>query len=293
MAMESKKEIYDLIPAQYYPKTILMKRDSDRKYLSEVIANSGIRYPAIVKPDIGMKAFAVDKVSNESELIDYSKKIARDFLVQELIQYPKEVGIFYVKLPGDKDGVITGIVSKEFMSVKGNGKDTIIQLITANPRSYFQLKRLKLKYGEDLNRVLQSGDEFILVPYGSHTMGAKFIDFSEKINTSLQKTMNDICKQIDGFYFGRLDIRYNTFDELIRGENFSIIEINGAGSEPTHIYDPRHSVLFAWKEIIRHWNLLYKVSRLNKNRGVAYLSYNEGKEMLRANSIMEAHLKLI
>ena len=46
------------------------------------------------------------------------------------------------------------------------------------------------------------------------------------------------------YYSGRLDIRYNTLDELKPGNNFSIIELNGAGSEPTHIYDPTHFVFF-------------------------------------------------
>jgi hypothetical protein len=45
-----------------------------------------------------------------------------------------------------------------------------------------------------------------------------------------------------GFYFGRLDVMYNTVEELEQGINFSIVELNGAASEPTHIYDPKHSL---------------------------------------------------
>ena len=91
-----------------------------------------------------------------------------------------------------------------------------------------------------------------------------------------------MCQQIPEFYFGRLDIRYNTWEELCRGENFSIIELNGAGSEPTHIYDPAHSIFFAWTEIIRHLTLLYRIGKANRlSGGVKYMGYREGIDILR------------
>jgi hypothetical protein len=88
-----------------------------------------------------------------------------------------------------------------------------------------------------------------------------------------------------GFYFGRLDIRFNNWDELCAGRNFSVIELNGAGSEPAHIYDPKHSIFFGWKEIIRHLNLLYHISRENKQmKKVSYLSLKEGVNLFRENA---------
>jgi hypothetical protein len=90
-----------------------------------------------------------------------------------------------------------------------------------------------------------------------------------------------------------LDILHTSLEELSIGENFSIIEINGAGSEPTHIYDPKHSLFFAWHEIIRHWKMLYEVSRINKKNGHVYLSYKDGTAMLRANDKLEVRLKMM
>ena len=90
-----------------------------------------------------------------------------------------------------------------------------------------------------------------------------------------------VCKQIPDFYFGRLDIRYKSWEELKKGANFIIIEVNGAGAEPTHMYDPKHSLFYAWKEILRHWRILYKISTANHSNGVPYLSYKEGVAMLR------------
>jgi len=293
MFMESKKEIYDLIPSQYIPKTLLVEKDTDLNSVVSKASRLGIHFPMIVKPDIGLKSFAVERLKNKLELQLYIDKIFGNFLIQELIEFPNEIGIFYVRLPYEKKGKITGIVSKEFLSVTGNGIHSILQLINQSPRSSFQLVLLKRKFGDLLNTILAKGEKFILVPYGSHTRGSKFTDVSHELNEKLSNTINSICTQIPGFYFGRLDILYSSFEELENRKNFSIIEINGAGSEPTHIYDPKHSLFFAWNEIIRHWKYLYQVSTINNKKGYHYLSFRDGREMLRANSQLEAQLKLI
>lgn len=293
MAMESKKEIYDIIPSQHIPKTILVAKKTPLNKVLARVSEQKIDFPLIAKPDIGMKAFGVSKIENKAELQDYIDGISHDFLIQELIQYPNEAGVFYVRYPGEERGRITGIVSKEFLSVTGDGETTILQLIKKNPRSHFQLKSLRKKYGARLLEVLKKNETFILVPYGSHTRGAKFIDDSHKITEELYNTIHDICVQVPDFHYGRLDILLSSVEELAKGKNFSIIEINGAGSEPTHIYDPKHSLFFAWKEIIRHWKMLYEISAINKKKGHKYLSFKDGRAMLRENSKLEEQLKTI
>ncbi len=294
MAMESKKEIYDMIPEEYIPKTVLIEKetvttDSVEKLLSEM----NLQYPLIAKPDIGMKAFGVDKIKSKSDLESYINRTPEDFLIQEFIAYPDEVGIFYVRVPGEEKGKITGIVAKEFLSVTGDDRSSILQLIKQNPRSHLQLKALVKKFGNKLDTVLKDGEEFILVPYGSHTRGAKFIDRSNRNNKDLENLIDGICTQIPEFYYGRLDVLYADFDGLSKGNDFKIIEINGAGGEATHIYDPKHSLFFAWKEIFKHWNYLCKISIINHKRGYPYLSFKDGRAMLKANSLLEEQLKLV
>ncbi|WP_394975131.1 D-alanine--D-alanine ligase [uncultured Croceitalea sp.] len=294
MAMESKNDIYNIIPDEYIPKTILINKETaDINRIEKQLMNKAITYPLIAKPDIGMKAFGVDKIYNNKDLQAYVSRTPEDFLIQELIPYPNEVGIFYVRIPGEEKGRITGIVGKEFLSVMGDGTSSILQMIKANPRSHIQLKALTEKFGDKLNEVLEKGEQFILVPYGSHTRGARFIDKSSAINDELEQLIDTICQQIPEFYYGRLDVLYSSFDELSKGEHFKIIEINGAGGEPTHIYDSGHSLFYAWREISKHWNYLYKVSAINHKRGYPYLSFKDGRAMLRANSLLEEQLKLV
>jgi hypothetical protein len=191
------------------------------------------------------------------------------------------VGIFYYRYPGDPTGKLSGIVRKEFLHVTGDGRSSITNLLRKDKRAILQMKSLEKMYGPDLDKVLPEGERLELVPYGNHARGAKFLDDSHLIDEELTHVIDGICRQIPEFYFGRLDIRYRDWDELRQGQHFIIIEVNGAGSEPTHIYDPAHSLFFAWKEIVRHWIILARISRHNHRRGFPYLSTREGIQMFR------------
>ena len=273
---ESKKEIYDIIPPQYYPKTILISKNSEFKEVKSNLVLSEISFPCIAKPDIGLRGSAVSKIANEDELEQYSQKANFDYLIQDLIPFENEVGIFYVRFPHEKQGKLTGIVAKEFLIVQGDGASTIEELILVNPRYALQLQPLQREYGKRLKTILPFGEKKNLVPFGNHARGAKFIDVSNLISEKLTNVLNEICLQIPEFYFGRLDVMYKNWEDLENGKNFQLVEINGSGSEPTHIYDPKHSLLFAWKELARHITYMYQISVANNKRGFAYLSRQEG-----------------
>ena len=289
--MESKKEIYDLIPFEYYPPTFFFKVSTSPKEIIELTRKRNLKYPLVGKPDIGMKGMMVKKLENENDIIAYASASKVDFLIQEYIPYENEVGIFYYRYPNEAKGHISGIVKKEFLSVKGDGACTVEQLLLKNKRAVLQLPTLKLKEKDKMNMILKKDEELIMVPYGNHVRGAKFLDDSNMIDAELTKTIDGICKHINGFYYGRLDIRYNTWEELRQGKNFSIIELNGSGSEPTHIYDPKHSIFWAWNEIIKHLNILYRVSKLNHQlQKTPYMSTKMGLDMFKENS---EYLKLL
>ncbi len=274
--MESKKEIYDLIPQKYYPKTTLIKHKTSFEEVLIAKEKSNIPFPLIVKPDIGLRGSAVKKIKSVDELNEYNKNANFDYLVQDLIPFPNEIGVFYVRFPNQEKGKITGIVAKEFMIVTGDGKLTIKELIKQNPRFEMQLTTLEKEYKNKLDEVLVKDEKLNLVPFGNHCRGSKFVDASYLISDKLTNVINEMCLQIDGFYFGRMDLMYNSIAELEEGKNFQVVEINGAASEPTHIYDPKHSIFFAWKELARHITYMYKISVENNKKGVPFLTHKQG-----------------
>lgn len=285
--MESKKKIYDLIPQQYYPKTRLVKAGTPIDAVLKATTEANIAFPLIVKPDIGLRGSAVKKIHNADELGYYSERADFDYLVQDLIPYANEIGVFYVRYPHEKQGRITGIVAKEFLVVNGDGVSTIAQLLKKDPRHEMQHKALYREYGQKLDAILPKGELANLVPYGNHIRGAKFIDCSHWITPKLTQVINEMCVQVNGFYFGRLDLMYHNLADLEEGKNFAVVELNGAASEPTHIYDPKHSLFFGWKELLRHIRYMYQISVANHKLGYPYLTHKVGMQQYRLSRLHE------
>ena len=260
---DSKMETYKLLPENYYPKTIKINKGCN--YNFQLLINEfHLSFPLILKPDIGCRGMNVELVSSITEIEKYKGINNFDFLIQEYVDLPNEIGLFYIRMPDKENGIISGITIKNFITIKGNGTDTIEQLLKKNKRHEMQIMRLKEKI--NLSEVLEQNKTRCLVPYGNHSRGTEFLDGSKLTTQNLQTTFDEILSRLGGFYYGRLDIRFNNFEDLEQGKNFSVIEVNGAKSEPTHIYDPKHTFLYAQKEIFRHQNFIYEIVKANLKR---------------------------
>lgn len=260
---DSKYEIYKLLPPGTYPKTILI-RPNVKLNPDELIKEYNLHLPLIAKPDVGLRGIGVQKITNVEEWDSYHKASKQNYLIQEFIEFPNEIGLFYYRLPNSENSKISGITIKKFLSVTGNGNDTIEKLLKENPRFAIQIPTLIKSI--NLNEILKTGESRLLVPYGNHNRGTEFLDGKKYITEKMQETFNEILKKAEGFYFGRLDIRYNTFKELEQGLNFSIIELNGVKSEPTHIYDPKYSFWKGQLEIFRHQKIMKKIIKEKYSR---------------------------
>jgi hypothetical protein len=292
--MDSKMAIYELMPVGSYPRCALIdpKQNLNAKEVEQEMVLLDLNYPIILKPDIGFKGLGVALVKNKAELEIEISRQKWPYLIQEYFPYDKEIGIFYVKLPGQEKARITGMVQKYFLSLTGDGKSTIGDLIDANPRSRMQYKSLLKEWGAaSFKEVLLEGVEKVLVPFGSHSRGAMFLDASALVDEALVERIQKISDQVEGFFYGRLDILYRDWESFSQGENFTIVEINGAGSEPTHIFDPRHSLWFAWKETIYHGRMMYTIARQNKKLGHSYMSHKDGRAMMKQHRALEQYLE--
>jgi len=285
--MESKRDVYDLLPAHFYPATILFQPGTPIAEIVSSMSGEGIAFPLIAKPDIGERGLGVKKINSDFELEAYVSNMPVPYLIQKFIPYEHEAGIFYCKLPGMDKGYISGIVSKEQVAVVGDGISTLAMLVLENDRYLLQWAQIKAMHAELLDTIPEAGKKIILVPYGNHCRGSKFTDHTYRANEKLSTAIDRICSTIPEFYYGRLDILFKSWEALERGEDLSIIEVNGSGSEPTHIYDPAHSIFFAWSEIMKHWKVLYAICKANNKNGVRYITLAEGNKERRSFRVID------
>lgn len=263
---ESKHKTSQLIPDKYLPRTVFHKASSEIRTTLLEVKKSNITYPLIAKPDIGFRGLLVKKIASEAKLKEYLEKYPIDIIIQEFLTEENECGIFYHRLPGDVKGKITSVTLKEFLHVVGDGKQTLDALIKNDKRAKIYYSILKDTIPIPLNTILNKGKRIKLSDIGNHSKGTQFINGNHLINAKLEATLNILNQQIDGWYYGRLDVKYNSIEDLEKGD-FKILELNGILAEPTHMYDANTSnYLKALKEMRVHWKQLYKIARINHDK---------------------------
>ena len=105
-----------------------------------------------------------------------------------------------------------------------------------------------------------------LVEAGNHCQGCIFRDGNHLLSEALCNRLDEISRRIPGFFIGRYDIRYASDEDLAAGR-FTIIELNGAASEATNIYDERNSLFSAYRTLYKQWDLVFRIGRANRDRG--------------------------
>jgi len=278
---EAKKEMYDQLPSNLYPESIYIKSETDFKMVRGALLKSNILYPFIVKPEIGMQGILFRKIEKEEELIAYHHHIPADYIIQKFVDLPLEFSVFHIRYPNETKGKVTGFILKENMFVEGNGVDTLLQLINQHPKAQDRIEEMTHKHGRNFEKVLPKGEKYTLSIAGNHNRGARFVNLHKQIDQQLHDVFDNISNQAKTFYFGRYDLKCTSIEDLKAGKNFSILEFNGAGAEPNHIYDCGMSYSDALKEVARHWNDLYEIGKINKQSGIAYWSFIKGRRHLR------------
>lgn len=273
---ESKYDVLCKVPSQYTPKSALVQAPSTKKEILSTIRKHDFQFPLIFKPDIGERGFMVERINSESEIDNYLQRMKFDFIIQDLVDLPLEYGVFYTRFPNRERGVVTSIVMKEMLTVTGNGTSTLQHLILEKDRAKLQWPKLKITHRDRLSDVLKEGETIELVSIGNHCLGTKFLDGSHLINERLSETFDTISKQVDGFYFGRFDLRCASIEDLYSG-NVKIMELNGCGAEPAHIYNPGYPITRALAVMFMHWKNIFTISRENARRGIPYTSFKDAR----------------
>ncbi len=290
---EGKKEMYEQLPPGSYPCTIFIQPGIAFEKVLQQIKEAGFTFPFIVKPDVGMEGILFKIIRSEQQLQQYHSNMPAEYLVQELVTYPGEYSIFYYRHPANTKGTITGFLKKTPMEVVGDGKSTLIQLIIQHPKARYRLKEMQLRHSNFLNTIVGTGEQYFLSYAANLNRGASFESLPHEIDSQLLELFDTLNLYSKNFFYGRYDLKANSVADLKNGKNFSILEFNGSGAEPNHIYHSGFTLRQAHKEILKHWKALYEISRYNHKLGIPYWPFRKGWQFLKASRTHFATLRKI
>jgi hypothetical protein len=188
-------------------------------------------------------------------------------VLQRLVAWEGEAGVFYIRRPDEAKGRITSLTLKHPPTVTGDGVSTLRALIQADER-HSRLQHLYLaRLGARLDSVPARGAVEKLVFAGNHCRGSIFRNGQASITPALTARIDAIARAIPDFHFGRIDLRFRNLHALRQGQDFAIIEINGVGSEATHIWDPDTTLREIYAAQLRHYGAAFAIGAEMRRRG--------------------------
>ena len=238
-----------------------------------------LSFPFVLKPDQGQRGSGVEIIRSTEQTDRYFSSAPVDTIIQEYAP-GVEFGVFYYRQPDEKRGRIFSITEKRMPTVTGDGASTLERLILADDRAVCMAQFLLDKHKKRASEVPAEGERVQLVEIGTHSKGALFLDGGWIKTPELETKIDEISHSFDGFYFGRFDIRTPSVDDFKAGRNFKIVELNGVTSEATHIYDPRNSLITAYRVLFEQWRLAFEIGAKNRERGIKPSSARELFKMM-------------
>lgn len=258
--LSSKSSYLKNVPQNWVPTTLYVPTNQHYTKTQEILNEKGIKFPLIVKPDMGERGKNVALLGTAKELEQYLENIGQSVLIQEYISYPIELGILFY-WDTNKNPCISSIGIKKFCEIEGNGKDTLKKLVSKNHRIANRKEFLEEKFKEQWHQIVPKKERILLEPIGNHNLGTAFYDGREYYSEEMLSWVATCMKNIPGFDYGRLDIKIENWNAFKNNNGIKILEINGVNSEPIHIYDPGYSLWKAYKDIFNHMNIIYELSK--------------------------------
>lgn len=271
---ESKKKTLDKIADKYKPLSLFFSKDTPFDEILTTLKNHHVEFPIVIKPDVGARGTLVEKVDSIEALKTHIDKNNVPYIIQPFIDYKEELGIMYWRMPNEDRLKICSVTRKKFLSFTGDGKRTLREMIMASSRAILQYDKLATRFADKMDIVLSKGELLEVEPIGNHCRGTMFLNANNLIDSNLEAVIADIALGMDEVYFGRFDLKCKSIEDLKKGKNIAVLELNGVCAEPTHIYDPNSTVSEFFTTIVKQWTIISKIAMYNhKVRGIPFETY--------------------
>lgn len=230
---------------------------------------AGLEFPLVAKPDIGWCGYGVRRIDNDDALAAYARSFPNDavFLLQRYAHEKHEAGVLYIRDAGAAHGRATALTVRHAPHVVGDGTSSVAHLISLDERTRHKAELYRDALGGDvLTRVPGAGERFELTTVASVRVGGRYEDLSALITPALSNAVDAIALSIGEFHYGRFDIKFESLADLQSGK-FTILEINGAGSEAIQFWDPGLSLREAFVGVFAKQRSLFALAHAMRKRG--------------------------
>lgn len=282
---ESKFRILSNLPPEWtVPSAVVEAGTSPARAqrVLDLVRQRGWTLPIVLKPDVGQRGVGVRLARDPADVETYCAVETGRILVQPYHAGPFEAGIFYYRFPHESRGRIFSITDKHFPEIVGDGRSTVEALIWAHPRYRLQASTFLTRHRQRRERVLAPGERLQLAFAGNHAQGTLFRDGGHLWTPALEDRIDAIAQAYPGFYVGRFDVRYADVPAFRRGEGLAIVELNGATAESTDIYDPKRSLVNAYRQLFRQWSIVFAIGATNRTSGAPVTSTRRLLQLLQA-----------
>ncbi|MFS2166573.1 hypothetical protein [Variovorax sp. Varisp62] len=238
--------------------------------LRQTMAENGLAFPIVAKPDLGLCGYGVRLLSDMAALRAYLAVFpsGETVVLQRYLPQEGEAGIFYARDPVTGEGRIIGLALRYFPRVTGDGRSTVAQLVAADVRARRIARSPRHECSVPSESVPAAGQQVRLATIGSTRVGGLYRDGAALITSDLVRAIDAIARDMPDFHFGRFDVRYESLRELGAGRGFTIMEINGAGSEAIEAWDPDIGVLQGFRMVFAKQRLLFAIGAAQRKAGV-------------------------
>jgi hypothetical protein len=272
---EGKLEYFELMGATARAATARHVGIRDARRLSDpelaaTLAGAGFDFPVVAKPDLGLCGYGVCKLDSLAALRDYAECYpdGETIVLQEYLAEENEAGIFYARDPDGGEGRLIGLALRYYPRVTGDGVSTLEQLIRNDVRAARVLGSPAHACALDLGAIPPAGQAVRLSTIGSTRVGGLYRDGGALITPALTAAIDAIARDMPEFHFGRFDVRFCSAQELCAGAGFTIMEVNGAGSEAIQAWDPEIGLVEGLRMIFAKQRVVFAIGAANRRRGL-------------------------
>lgn len=293
----SKREIANHLNAAYYPNTLYVRPRTPVSEILQKLESQGVHIQegVVCKPDMGERSFGVKVIHHARELERYASAAKKPFLVQEKLHHSAEFTLSFFRQekpehersgpwqerPGqeqhDQDGVhqfmVNVLAERILPQVVGDGISSVACLIQqAGFSQKQQANILSVLQQEELASIPALGESRLVGVIGSVDYGIQLVirELSQEQRARLNRFVTTVLTNAQGqlydIWFGRFDIRSESFEALLRGDA-KIIELNGAMAGPQEGLLPYMDIRERYKVFKQQYEKMHRMAVRNVEAG--------------------------